>query len=270
MTDDRWEVLKSVLPARKWRPGGPGRPPCAVRRLVHGILYVNQTGGQGRLVPKDFGHWSTLSGDFQRWRCEGVWARVLEPLRQWERRHLGRKPEPSAGRIDSQRIKTATQNAAIGFDGNTKSKGRTRHILVDTLGLIMAVVVTSADPADRRGWVEVLRQYVAEGVKRRRKIWGDGAYPAEWREEWVRGVKQTHKIPLEATTNTDGQGFQVMPWRWAVERSHLYYPSPDKRLLSYEWPDRIVASRYRRRQVTASGRGRERARLSTYVLPPRL
>jgi hypothetical protein len=69
--------------------------------------------------------------------------------------------------------------------------------------------------------VELLSQYVADGVKRLRKIWVDGAYPAEWLEEWVRGLKQTHTSDLEATTNKEGKGFQVIPWWWAVERSHL-------------------------------------------------
>ena len=222
VTDERWELLQPVLLERTWRSGGPGRPPCDVRRMLNGILYLNKTGCPWRLVPKDFGHWSTIDGDFKRWRRDGVWARVMETLRQWERRYLGRQPEPSAGSMDSQSIKTATQREDLGFDGNNKSKGRQRHILVDTLGLIMAVVVTSADTDDRLGLVEWLSQYVAEGVKRRRQIGVDGAYPAEWLEEWVRGLKQTHTIDLEATTNTEGKGFHVIPWRWAVERTFAW------------------------------------------------
>jgi putative transposase len=146
----------------------------------------------------------------------------MATLRQWERRYLGRQPEPAAGSMDSQRIKTATQSEDSGFDGNTKINGRKRHLLVDTLGLIMAVVVTSADSAERLGWVEWLSPYVADGVKRLRKLWVEGAYPAEWLEAWVRGLKQTHNIDLEATTNTEGKGFQVIPWRWAVERTFAW------------------------------------------------
>src|SRR4030095_9251887 len=163
LTDERWELLQSLLRERKWRPGGPGRPPCDLRRIVNGILYVNKASCQWRLVPRDFGHWSTIYGYCKRWRCEGVWARVMETLRQWERRSLGRKPEPSAGSIDSQRSKTATQNEDIGCDGNKKIKGRKRHILVDTLGLIMAAVVTSADTNDRLGLVGVLAPYFCDG-----------------------------------------------------------------------------------------------------------
>jgi putative transposase len=123
VTDELWEMLQSLLPERTWRPGGPGRPPCVVQRIVNGILYINKTGCQWRLVPKEFGHWNTIYGYFKRWRGDSVWARVMETLRQWERRCLGRKPEPSAGSIDSQSIKTATQSEDIGVDGNNKDQG---------------------------------------------------------------------------------------------------------------------------------------------------
>ena len=108
LTDDQWALLQPLLPERTWHPGGPGRPPCDVRRIVNGILYLNKTGCQWRLVPKACGHWSTIYGSFKRWRRDGVWARLMETLRQWERRGLGRNPEPSAGSMDSQSIKTAT------------------------------------------------------------------------------------------------------------------------------------------------------------------
>jgi hypothetical protein len=90
---------------------------------------------------------------------------------------------------------------------------------VDTLELIIAVVVTDAGIDDRLGLVELLTQYFAAGVKWLRKIWVDGAYPAAWLEAWVHGVKQPQKIELEATTHQEGRGFQVVPWRWAVERT---------------------------------------------------
>jgi putative transposase len=144
-----------LLPARQWSPGGPGRPPGDVRRIVNGILYRNKTGGQWRLVPQEFGHWSTIDGYGKRGRRDGVWARVMETLRQWERRCLGRKPEPAAGSMDSQRIKTASQSEDSGVDGHKKSTGRKRHLLVDTLGLSIAVVVTNAGMADRLGLVAV-------------------------------------------------------------------------------------------------------------------
>ncbi len=234
MTDEQWELLDSLLPERKWKPGGSGRPPIDVRQVLNGILYLNKTGCQWRLLPKDFGHWSTIYGYFKRWRRAGLWARLMEALRQRERRLQGRQPEPSAGSVDSQSIKTATQHEDIGYDGHKKIKGRKRHILVDTLGLIIGVVVTDAGTDDRQGLVEVLTAYFADGVTRLRKLWVDGAYPAEWLEQWVRDLKQTHKIDLESTTNKAGKGFQVIPWRWAVERTFSWLLNDRRQSRDYE------------------------------------
>jgi putative transposase len=223
LTDEQWDLLQSFLPPCAWHPGGRGRPPSVdTRQVVDGILYLNKTGCQWRMLPPDFGNWSTIYGYFKRWRCNGTWATLMETLRQLERRCQGRQAEPSAGSIDSQSIKTATQSEEIGFDGNKKIKGRKRHLLVDTLGLSIAVVVTDAGTDDRQGLVALLTVYFADGVKRLRKLWVDGAYPAQWLDEWVRGLKQTHKIDLEATTNQSGKGFQVVPWRWAVERTFAW------------------------------------------------
>jgi len=223
LPDEQWAFLHCLLPQRAWRPGGRGRPPsCDGRGIVNGMLSRKKTGCQWRMMPPECGHWSTIYGSLQRWRRDGVWARLMATLRPWERRCLGRQPAPSAGRIDSQTIKTATQREDLGCDGNKKIKGRTRHMLVDTLGVIIAGVVTAAHTDDRLGWVELLTAYCADGVKRLRKRWVDGASPAEWLEEWGRGVKQTHKIALEATTTKEGKGCQVMPWRWAVERTFAW------------------------------------------------
>jgi putative transposase len=221
LTEEQWDVLHPLLPARQWRPGGPGRPPCDRRRVINGILYVNKTGCQWRMLPKDFGPWETVYGYFRRWRREGVWGRVMTELRHYERRCQGRLAEPSAGAIDSQSIKTATQGSAVGFDGHKKIKGRKRHLLVDTLGLLVAVVVTAANVDDRQGLVELLNRYFAKGTKRLRKLWVDGGYLATWLREWVWGLKQTHKIDLEVVER-EGKGFQVVPYRWVVERTFAW------------------------------------------------
>jgi putative transposase len=146
-----------------------------VRCSVTGILYLTKTGGQWRRLPTTFGTWRTIYGSCQRGRRAGVWGRLRATLRQWERRGLGRQPEPSAGSLDSQSSKTATPSEDSGCDGKKKIKGRKRHLLVDTLGVIIAVVVTEASPDDRLGVVELLTPYCADGLKRLRKLWVDGA-----------------------------------------------------------------------------------------------
>ena len=233
VSEAQWEVLAPLLPTPKWRPGGPGRKPMDRRRVINGIFYVNKTGCQWRMMPKDLGHGSTIYGYFRRWRLAGLWARVMETLRQWERPCQGRLPEPSAACADSQSIKVATQGKDVGFDGNKKVKGRKRHILVDTLGLILAVVVTAANGDDRQGLVALLTTYFASGVKRLRKIWVDKGYEAQWLREWARGLKQTHKIDLEVVERT-GKGFEVVKQRWKVERSFAWMVNDRRHSRDYE------------------------------------
>ena len=233
VSEAQWEVLQLVLPPPKWRPGGPGRKPRNLRCVINGIFYVNKTGCQWRMLPKEFGPWETVYGYFRRWRRAGVWTRVMDTLRQWERQSQGRLPEPSACCADSQSIKTATQGEDVGFDGHKKIKGRKRHILIDTLGLIVAVVVTAANTDDRQGLVTLLQRYFASGVKRVRKIWVDGIYQAQWLWDWVRSLKQTYKIDLEVVEHT-GKGFQVVKHRWKVERTFAWLLNDRRHSRDYE------------------------------------
>lgn len=182
---------------------------------------MNKAGCQWRMLPKDYGHWNTVFDYFNRWRKQGVWFKVMAPLREQERQRQGRLARPSAGCADSQSVKAATQGGSTGYDGGKRVKGRKRHVLVDTLGLILAVVVTAANRDDRQGLKALLARYFAEGVQRLRKIWVDGNYSGHVLQKWVARLKKTHKVTLEQIDKT-GPGLNVVKRRWVVERTFAW------------------------------------------------
>ncbi len=149
------------------------------------------------MLPPTFGCWQTVYGYFNRWQKQGVFERVQQVLTRRERKRQGRKPTASAGCIDSQSVKTATQGESKGYDAGKKINGRKRHLLVDTLGLVISAFVSPANLQDRDGLKKVLNQYFDTGETRLRKLWVDG-YRGEDLKEWVANKKQTHKIDLDA------------------------------------------------------------------------
>lgn len=149
MSDEQWELLLPLLPLAK--PGG--RPRCVdLRAIVNAIFYIVVAGCAWRMLPKDFPKWKTVYHYFRAWRLDGTWEKIHTQFVAWERVSQGRKVAPSAASLDSQSVKTATPSAlTVGFDGGKKIKGRKRHLLVDTLGLVMMVVVTAANISEQKG-----------------------------------------------------------------------------------------------------------------------
>lgn len=219
LTDAQWALVEPLLPEPNSGPGQPGRQVVDRRRVIDGILYVTKTGCQWRLLPREFGAWQTVYGYFNCWSRATVWQGLMEELTYQERRRQGRHPEPTGGCLDSQSVKAATQPVAdVGFDGNKQVKGRKRHVLTDTLGLMLCVVVTAANLDDRQGLRRVFGAWFIQGVSRLRKLWVDAGYVSEALRQWVRGLKRTHKIDLEVV-GRQGKGFQVVAKRWVVERT---------------------------------------------------
>jgi putative transposase len=211
-TDAEWAVIADLVPAPK--PGG--RPAAYERReIVNAIRYVVRTGGSWRLLPHDFPPYRIVYHYFRTWRRDGTWARMNDALRRRVRQAQGREPDPTAAVIDSQSVKVTEQGGPRGFDAGKQVKGRKRHLVVDTLGLLLAVVVTAASVQDRDGAKLVLAQ-LPPRAPRLGRLWADQVYGGAL-VEWV---ASTYGWVLEVVRRAAGTvGFIVLPKRWIVERT---------------------------------------------------
>jgi putative transposase len=231
LTDQQWELIRPLLPGAK--PGGRPRS-VDLRAVLDGIFYVVHGGVSWRMLPHDLPPWGTAHYYYRRWRLDGTWARILEVLRTRLRHADGRHKSPSAAIVDSQSVKTAEGGEARGFDAGKKVTGRKRHVVVDTMGLLLAVVVHSASVQDRDGAKLVLRR-LAGRFPRLRLIWADAAYEAA--VDWARSFGGW---ALEVVRKAADQvGFVVLPRRWVVERTFAWLVRSRRLARDYE---RLTAS----------------------------
>jgi putative transposase len=216
LSDAQWELLAALFPQ-----AATGRPrQVNIRDVLDAIFYVNRTGVQWRYLPHDFPRWDVVYSYFRKWGREGTWDRVLQVLREGVRVQAGREPTPSMACVDSQSVKGTECGGDHGIDGNKKVNGVKRHILVDTMGLLLAVVVTSASLSDAKAARVVFERAQARGFPRLVKVLGDHVYGYEGLPEWT---KANTKFRLEITGKKAGEkGFQVIKWRWVVERTHAW------------------------------------------------
>lgn len=213
LTDAQWEFLQSMIPKAKKR----GRPPTDRRVVLNAILYVLKGGIQWRQMPATFPPWKTVYHIFRAWTLDHTWAALNDALRTCVRRAEGRDAQPTAAILDSQSVKSDGHGGEVGYDAGKKIKGRKRHLLVDTLGLVLGAAVSPASCPEREGAHKVISP-VSTWFPRLRKIWTDGGYAGASFEKWVQ--KHWPRVEVEVVKRSEqSAGFAVLPRRWVVERT---------------------------------------------------
>lgn len=228
LTDEQWEIIDNVIPY----PSPRGRPyKWPIREVLNAILYILRAGCAWRMLPNDFPPWQTVYYRFNKWSKDGTWVAIHEALHKKVRLNDGRDENPSAAIIDSQSVKTTERGGLRGYDAGKKVNGRKRHILVDTLGLIIGALVHEANIQDRDGAKLLLSGLIGK-LPRLELIWADGGYAGKL-VDWV---KEKCNWVLDIVKRVEGTiGFKVLPRRWVVERTFAWLTRYRRMSKDYEY-----------------------------------
>src|SRR6516165_7401625 len=229
LTDEQWEILKALIPPQT----GPGKPRTVdLRRIINGLLYISRTGCQWRMLPREFGPWETVNYYFNKWTKDGTLERFHDALRE-QVRQRERPTERTTASVDSQTTDSHGTREARGFDGGKKLEGRKRHLVVDSLGLLLAVAVTAGNVSDAAGGAACLGRLDPEEYPKVKTIFADRAYEREGFPQKVQEWSPGCQLQVVARKEDD-KGFVKLPIRWVVERTNAWLTKNRRLCRSYE------------------------------------